>query len=504
MNLAFAHDLGDLSVTDWLPHSNSTSFGTEFRMQTVHVTILVIYLAAMVGLGLWFSRSKQMSSGDDFVFASRNLPRPVMIGTLLATWVGSGTIIGGANFAYTYGPLASIFFMAGTPVGIVVLYFIAKRVRRSSTYTVPELLEQHYGVVVRIIAAFITILAYVGIVAYQFTGGGYILSLITPMSPSSGAVVIAVLVTFLAIGGGLKSVAWTDFVSALVIVIGLAVALPLVIGGDIGGIGNYWAELPDTSTTLSGGLSPLQLLGFFLPLFLLILADQNMYQRLGAARTEEEARNSTIGFFLSSFLVTVPVALLASAAVILMPNIDPDTAILSLASEQYLPTILGGLLLAGALAFIVTTGSSFLLSGAGNVVYDVVQRMFGVRLSDSRRLGVHRLAILAVGMVAYVLGRFFPTVLELQIYAYTIYGVGIAPPVLAIFFWPRASTWGAISAMIVATGLTIVWEEMGRPFDLNAVLVSLPASVITLVVVSLLMPNRRAAKDAAQAPEPVN
>ncbi|CAN5623733.1 hypothetical protein BH23ACT6_BH23ACT6_12080 [soil metagenome] len=54
-------------------------------MQTVHVTILVIYLAAMVGVGLWFSRSKQMSSGDDFVFASRNLPRPVMIGTLLAT-----------------------------------------------------------------------------------------------------------------------------------------------------------------------------------------------------------------------------------------------------------------------------------------------------------------------------------------------------------------------------------------------------------------------------------
>ncbi len=58
--------------------------------------------------------------------------------------------------------------------------------------------------------------------------------------------------------------------------------------------------------------------------------------------------------------------------------------------------------------------------------------------------------------------------------------------------------------MMVATGLTIVWEEMGRPFDLNAVLVSLPASVITLVVVSLLVPNRRAAKDAAQSPEPVN
>jgi SSS family solute:Na+ symporter len=423
-----------------------------------------------------------------------------MVGTLLATWVGSGTIIGGANFAYTYGPLASIFFLAGTPVGIVVLYFVAKRVRRQSTYTVPELLEQRYGFTVRIIAALITILAYTGIVAYQFTGGGYILSLITPLSAGQGAIVVAVLITFLAVGGGLKSVAWTDFASAVVIVGALLVALPLILWQEIGGLSEYWSSLPEPSTTWSGGLSPLQLLGFFLPLFMLILADQNMYQRLGAARDEREARTSTVGFFLSSFLVTVPVALLGSAAVILMPDISADTAILSLGSEGYLPNVLGGLLLAAALAFIVTTGSSFLLSGAGNVVYDAVQRLGGVQMDDTGRLKVHRLAIIAIGVIAYVLGTFFPTVLALQIYSYTIYGVAIAPPVLAIFFWPRASKWGVISSMVVATVLTITWEQLDRPFDLNAVIVSLPAALVTLVAVSLLLPRR----DTAPQTEPVN
>lgn len=460
-------------------------------MQTTHVTILIIYLAVMVALGLWFSRRKSVSTGDDFVFASRNLPRPVMIGTLLATWVGSGTIIGGASFAYTYGPLASIFFLAGTPVGIVVLYFIAKRVRRSSTYTVPELLEERYGLAVRIIASLITILAYTGIVAYQFTGGGYILSVITPLSPTDGAIVIALLITFLAIGGGLKSVAWTDFVSALVIVLSLVIALPLILGQELGGMGSYWTSLPEPMTTFSGGLTPLQLLGFFLPLFMLILADQNMYQRLGAAKTEDEARNSTVGFFLTSFLVTVPVALLGSAAVILMPDIAPDTAVLSLAGQGYLPTVLGGLLLAGALAFIITTGSSFLLSGAGNVVYDAVHRLFGVQMGEDQRLKVHRLAILGIGVVAYVLGRYFPTVLELQLYSYTIYGVAIAPPVLAIFFWNKASKWGAISSMAVATIVTITWEQLDQPLGLNSILVSLPATLVTLVVVSLLVPGRR-------------
>jgi len=469
-------------------------------VQPTHVTILVIYLAVMVGVGLWFSRSKVVSTGDDFVFAGRSLPRPVMIGTLLATWVGSGTIIGGASFAYTYGPLASIFFLAGTPVGIIVLYFVAKRIRRSATYTVPELLEQRYGVAVRIIAALITVLAYTGIVAYQFTGGGYVLSVITPLSPTTGAIIVAALVTFLAVGGGLKSVAWTDFLSALLIVMSLAVALPLVLGMEVGGLGDYWSALPETSTTISGGLSPLQLLGFFLPLFMLILADQNMYQRLGAAKDESEARSSTAGFFVTSFLVTVPVALLGSAAVILMPEISPDTAVLSLAGQGYLPTVIGGLLLAGALAFIITTGSSFLLSGAGNVVYDAVKRLFGVELEDRQRLKVHRLAILGIAAVAYVLGRFFPTVLELQMYSYTVYGVAIAPPVLAIFFWKRASKWGAISSMVVATVTTITWEQLGRPFELNAILISLPATLLTLVAVSLMVPDRRDAADREVAP----
>ncbi|WP_028661332.1 sodium:solute symporter family protein [Nocardioides insulae] len=459
-------------------------------MQTVHVVVLVAYLLLMVAVGLWFSRAKEVSTGEDFVFAGRDLPRPVMIGTLLATWVGSGTIIGGGSFAYTYGPLASIFFLAGTPAGIVVLYFLAKRIRRNATYTVPQLLEQKYGISVRVIAAIITVLAYTGITAYQFTGGGQIISVVTDLEPGAGAIIVFVLVTFLAFGGGLKSVAWSDFLSATLIVFVLLVALPMVIGRDIGGVAAYWDALPDVAHTFTGGLTPLQLLGYFLPLFLLVLADQNMYQRFGAARSEAEAKSSAAGFFISSFFVTIPVALLGSAAVILYPEIVPDQAVLALAGEGTLPPVLGGLLLAGALAFIITTGSSFLLSGAGNVVYDVGERVLGWQMDERRRLRVHRFAILGIAVVAYVLGRYFPTVLELQMYSYTVYGVAIAPPVLAIFLWPRASKWGALIAMTLGVVVTIVWEQLGQPYGVNSVIISLPVAVIALVAGSLLIPDR--------------
>jgi SSS family solute:Na+ symporter len=323
------------------------------------------------------------------------------------------------------------------------------------------------------------------------------------MSPQSGAIVVALLVMFLAFGGGLKSVAWSDFASALVIVLSLVIALPLILGGDIGGAGDYWNGMPETHRPFSGGLSWLQLLGYFLPLFLLILADQNMYQRLGASRDESEAKKSTAGFFFSSFLVTIPVALLGSAAVVLLPKIAPDTAILSLAGRDYLPTIMGGLLLAGALAFIITTGSSFLLSGAGNIVYDVVQRLMGRELNDAKRLRVHRWAVLGIGIVAYILGRYFPTVLELQMYSYTVYGVALAPPVLAIFFWRRASRNGALLAMVLGVVVTITWEQLDQPYDLNSVLISLPVALIALVAGSLVMPDRTVRSLDERVPDPV-
>lgn len=460
-------------------------------MNAVHVTVLVLYLAVMVGVGLWFSRRSQVAGSDDFMFAGRRLPQPVLVGTLLATWVGSGTIIGGANFAYTYGPLASIFFFAGTPVGIVVLFLIAGKVREAASRTVPELLEARFGTPTRMVAAAITLLAYVGIVAYQFTGGGYVLSLITPLSPGQATVLTGLLIAFLAVGGGLLSVAWTDALSALVIVVSLFVALGYVFVQDVGGLGGYADSLAAPLLTLTGGLGPLQLLGYFLPLFLLILADQNMYQRLAAARDAGTARSSTVGFFLGSFVVTVPVALLASASSFLLPDIDPDTAVLSLASEGFVPALVGGLILAGAFAFIVTTGSSFLLSSAGNVVYDLYARFARHEVADRRRLLVHRLSVLGIAVVAYVLGTFFPSVLALQVYAYTVYGVAIAPAVFAVLFWRRATAAGALSSMVLATVTTVGWETAGLSEQVNAVIVSLPVSVAALVVVSLLTGRRR-------------
>ncbi|MGI5120621.1 sodium:solute symporter family protein [Marinactinospora thermotolerans] len=454
-------------------------------MHTIHLVILCVYLVLMLGVAFFFLRSGRIGGGDDFMFAGRSLPRPVMIITMLVTWVGSGTIIGGANFAYTYGPLAGMVFFAGTPCGILVLVLIARRIRRASRYTIPELLEARFGTGVRTVAAIVTTVAYLGLVASQFMGGGYVVSLVTPLSPTQGTILVAVVVTVLTVTGGMFSVAYTDFVSGILILFALLVSLPLVFAA-VDGPGAYWAALPEHATTFSGGLSGLQLLGYFLPLFLLLLADQNIYQRMTAASDERAARSSTLGMFYTSFLVIVPVVLLASAAAILMPGINGDLSVLGLASQGYLPAVIGGLLLAGAVAFVITTASSFMLSGASNITYDLWVRFAKQEPGDRARLLVQRGAVLGIAVAAFALGLFFPTVLELQMYSYTIYGAAITPVVFAVLFWRRATTAGAAAALLVGALTTIGWELAGTPGELNGVIVALPAALVALVAVSLV------------------
>ena len=133
---------------------------------SIYLIAVVIYLAVMALMGVYFSK-KSIETSKDFMAAGRTLPLWVMTGTLLATFVGSGTVVGGASFIYQYGPWAAIFNLSGGIFGIIVLYFIAGRVRKGEAFTVPEIIEKRFGSQARLVASILILLAYVGITAYQ-------------------------------------------------------------------------------------------------------------------------------------------------------------------------------------------------------------------------------------------------------------------------------------------------------------------------------------------------
>lgn len=466
---------------------------------TVILGSILAFVLLMIVIGIWAAR--KVKNNHDFLLAGQRLGRLVLVGTLLATWTGAGTIMGRASFSYTYGPLASIFYSLGAPLGILIMYlFLAKRVREHSKYTVPELMQQRYGPSVRVITAIAIVLAYSSIISEQVRGLGYILHLTTGFPEGVAKVVGLVVIVFLAFSGGLISVAYTDAVSALLITIGLVGAFVFVLV-TLGGFGGMADRLPEDHLTWTGGLTPIQMLGFVLPTLLLILGDQNMYQRFSAARDPQTAKRSTLGFLAGDVLFYGTVIVIASGTAVLLPAIQPDMAVLRLSTDS-LPLALGAIMLMAATAFIITTGNSYLLSSAGNLVHDIYRSLSGRKTSSRTELFLTRAAIVVLGVAAFVIGEFFPGVLEIQVFSYTMYGAVVTPSLLATFLWRRATAAGCIASMITGISATLVWEfVLDKPYDWNSVLVALPLAVLALVVGSLVTtprePGERMATETA-------
>lgn len=449
-----------------------------------YLTVIMGYLLAMCVFGFYMTRRK-LKTDEDFTVAGRRLPLLVMIGTLLATWLGSGTIIGGANFIYTYGLYASIFFLIGGPIGFLVLWSFADRIRRLGKFTIPEMLEARYGRGARVIATVTIILAYMGIVSYQFKGMGYILSLSTGLSLQTATIIAAAFIILFAAMGGMISVAYTDFVSAFFMIGGFLIVLPAAFR-LAGGWSEMIAALPASHLSATGGLTWIQMFGFLLPTLFLIMGDQNIYQRFSAAKDSRVAKQSALGF-LGAMIIVGPMllfgALLSRA---MWPGIEADTALMVLAMET-LPVVLGGLVLSGLMAFIVTTGDSYLLSCASSFTYDLYVRVIKSPVSPQKLIWVNRAAVVVIGVLAYVLVSYFPSVLHIQMFSYAMYGAAITPSILAAFLWKRATAAACVSSMAVGALATLVWELfLNRPGDLNSIVFALPLSLLTLAAVSLL------------------
>ena len=152
-----------------------------------------------------------------------------------------------------------------------------------------------------------------------------------------------------------------------------------------------------------------------------------------------------------------------------------------------LPVIVGGFILASSVALFITTANSYLLSASTNITYDFYLRFFNKKASDGTKLKVSRISIIVLGVLALAIGAFFPTILGLQMYAYSMYGAAVTPAFLGALFWKKVTKAGGLSS-IISGGLTvIIWEVvLNNPMDLNSIVIAGPVSILALVVVSLL------------------
>src|ERR1700744_1174455 len=190
---------------------------------------IVLGLIVLALLGVSVARLGKVKTKADYLVAGRSLPAFVLVFTLLSSWIGSGSLLAGAENAYKHG-FAALWQSAGGWAGLALIYFIAPRARKFAQVTIPDLLQALYNQTARVLGVIAVLFAYTAITSYQFIGGGDILHMIFPsLSARHGQEIIAAFVIVFTAIAGMSSVAYMDLAIGLLATVTLIMALPILV-----------------------------------------------------------------------------------------------------------------------------------------------------------------------------------------------------------------------------------------------------------------------------------
>lgn len=475
-----------------------------------YIVIIFLYL---IGLTVYnIRKSKSVKSQEDMMVAGRSLGITKMVFTLVCTWIGSGTFIAGAEYAYNAG-WSSLWLPAGAWVGIGIIYFLAAKIRTFGQYTIGDILEERYGKFARLFGAVALVIAFTTIVSYQFRAGGYILNVLTDgaVSVEYGQMLAAAFVILFTALGGMIAVAHTDLPNGIIIVLACIVAVPFVVI-TAGGWDAPAQVLPATHFTVFpsdfGQYPLLKGMSYFFATMFLLLGVQSMYQKFYSARTPQDAKKAVLLWIVGTIVVetvVVVIAIYASSYFWGKPEYEPAAIVLH-AARHMMPAPVGLLLLAAAVVVVLSTGMNYLLSPSTNIMRDMYQRFLNPNADQKKMVALQKVFIVVLGLCAFLL-IFIPTAMHLNIsvlkyayFAYTMYGVAITPALLAALAWKRATKAGGLASIVSGAAVAVAFDLVipnafpsvvsgGDPWGIPSIYPALIVSIGMLVVVSLLTPK---------------
>jgi len=426
---------------------------------STYLYIILAYLLVLTALN--FIRAKKVKSQDDFMVAGRKIKTNVMVFTLICTWIGSGTFIAGAEFAAKAG-FSALWMAAGAWVGIIVIYFLAGKIRSFGQYTIGDILEERYGPSARIFGTIALIIAFTVIVSYQFVAGGFILNVASDgaIPESTGIIIAAAFVILFTALGGMVAIVYTDLPNGIIIVLACILATPFVYKA-VGGVKaakealdpGYFAVVNEQF----GAHPTLKVGSYFLATMFLLMGVQSMYQKFFSAESPKEAKKAAFLWTIGTvFVETVVVIIAVLAYSKLQGQIDLSIPkeggkIVLLAARHLVPGPVGVLLLAAACAVVISTGMNYLLSPSTNIMRDVYQRFINPDAKQSTMVALQKVFVVILGVIAFLLAMKMQSVLDMAMFAYTIYGVSITPALLAALAWKRVTKAGGLASIISGT-----------------------------------------------------
>ncbi|MCQ6268354.1 sodium/solute symporter [Fictibacillus sp. WQ 8-8] len=453
------------------------------------ISVLVLYMVAVIAIG--FYMKSKIQDETDFLAAGGKLGVWVGGATLAATQMSAGTAIGTVGFHYQVGYNFAWIWVAIWASWSIMAIYIAPKMKAffnsSKALTIPDLLGTRFeSNAVRVISVAILIVCFGMTIVAELVGGSYLLNTVFDIPTTAGVLIIAgVFITYTVVGG-LFAIAYTDLLQMTVFAVGFAIAVPFTVS-KAGGFTALNEKLTAIDPHLiANGMPTGALTAVGLSFFIMMLGYPIIAIRFYSLKDNKTIRRAVGVSFIFQAIVGVSVALLGVSARVIFPELSSPDLASSTIAIKILPPVLGGLLLAAILAAIQSTVSAVLLMLGSGVSHDIMKKVMKKDLSDKQQLTITRIVVLIMGLLPIPFALYpLPLIQQIWINAAALIGSSFAVSTLLGLYWKRATTAGAITSMVGGIGSAILWLYLGNPFGLDAVYISVPVSLLGMVLVSL-------------------
>ena len=452
--------------------------------QLLDFVVLVLYFAVMIGAGYW--GLKRARSADDYLVAGRRLGPFMYIGCLAAVVLGGASTIGGVALGYDYG-ISGMWLVFWIGMGVIALgILMSSRLSRLGVYTVSEMLENRYGAASRLISAII-IAAYALMIAVTSTIAiGTVFNVVLPLSSSVAILVAGGLVVAYSVAGGMWSITLTDIIQFCIMTVGIFfLLLPLSIAAA-GGLSGMQEALPASYFDITA-IGWQTIFTYFLLFFFGLMIGQDIWQRVFTARSPAIARWGSVAAGVYCLLYALAGALVGTAARVILPDLGSSDNAFARITTEALPVGITGLVLAAALAAVMSTASAGLLASSTILANDVYAGF--IARGDHNKVLVSRVTTLLVGIVVLVISLIVSDVVGALTVAYDLLSGALFVPIVGALFWTRATATGALASMAAGSVVVVIFMVLDGLFANTPIIWGMLASLVAFVVVSLLTPR---------------
>ena len=457
---------------------------------TIFLAAFFIYILFLIWLGWLVSRKQE--SGEDFLLAGRGLPVFLILGTTVATMVGTGSSIGAVGFGYENGWGGALYGIGGA-FGILLAAWWFAPVRELRFMTMSEELSYYAGAsrLVKNLTGILIFLACIGWLGAHILGGGMYLAWIAGMNIQAAKIVVALGFSIYIVIGGYRAVVWTDTIQVIILFFGFLLMAILAIQ-QTGGWEALMQAQPAGSVSTLGveRMGAIHALSLVMVIAVGVLATPSFRQRIYSSKSVSAARTSFVWsggiYLLFSFIP----ALIGMAAFALNPELDNRNFAFPFLAIEVLPLYVGVIVLIAGLSATMSSASSDAIAGVTILMRDLYVMLTGRMPSRDKVIYYSRIALVAVIGLALLMALTSDDIISYITNMIATIMSGLFTCGVLGRFWPRFNWQGAVAALAAgsAVSLAVLLSEHGIGYWGNPIIPAVTGSMLAGFIISLITP----------------